>query len=242
MPKVKDTYLSTVKIGDLLLYRYRGLIPEGDFLGALIAWGEGNTGRDGKPGFSKGDYTHVARVFDCPDPEAEVEEVKPGIFRVIDSKMETNLESRPSFWEDEIIQVKRQKSRAGIKFEATWPLCQQWVIDWENPYMEVWRMRDIKLEDLKVIRALDDAAIGKQYDLAEFITFGNLRLPNAAVCSEIAATHPYYASIAVNTLYSLDRAPIILTPDVKEMLDTEITPNDVINSGRVYKIRYQGLL
>lgn len=243
--KVKDTWISNVQQGDLLFYRYRGLIPEGDFLGALIAGMEGNTGtdRDDKAkGFSKGDYTHVSRIRRTPDPEADVIEVSEDIYKVENSQTTTIDGVRPTIWEDTDQIVTRKFSKSGVKFEATWPKCQEWVIDWENPWMTVWRIRTVTPDDIKVIMALDDAAIGKQYDLAQFVTFGNLRLPSANICSEVAALHPYLASIAVNALYNKERAPIILTPDVKGMLDPLITPNDNINSGMLYKIRHNGKL
>jgi hypothetical protein len=255
--RVKHTYLSRVKFGDRLVYRWKGLIPHLDFLGFIEVVGQGNTGTDrdpAAPGFSKGDATHMAIVTQLPDPEAEVELIRVDefgreIFKVKDSTTFIVEEHRTSKWQDEIDTIKRKTSAAGIKFEATWPRCQQWVIDWENEFMEVWRPRRAVPEDFIAERALFDIDLGpdpertaKQYDLAEFVTFGNVRLANAKICSEAASVRLCEASTVVNALADLKRAPIVLTPDLKGILDPFITPNDNINSGELYRVTFQGLL
>jgi hypothetical protein len=179
--------------------------------------------------------------MDVPDTEAEVIEVKPNVFKILYSRSMDVSVKRPSIWDGEVNTVQRITSPAGIKFESTYPFARQWAIDWENPWMTVHRIRTITPDDIFVIRALDDASIGKQYDVSQFVTFGNLRLPNANICSEIGAMNPYLASIAVNALKGLDRAPIVLTPDIKGMFDPFITPNDLLNSGMLYKITHQGV-
>ena len=70
---VKETNLVNLQQGDILLFKAAGLL-NGDFLGELIADLEGGKGR----------YTHGATVRDLPNPNSEVSEVRPGIFKVND--------------------------------------------------------------------------------------------------------------------------------------------------------------
>lgn len=244
--KVKDTYLSKIQPGDVLLYRAGALLwPDFDVLGALISGLEGNQGRDedgdGKtePGRSKGDYTHCAWVRDIPDPEAEVEEVsdRPGIFKVKNGQTTFEVVEFPSEFADEKKTVNRLRCPMGIRVHATWPVVKEESVDWENPHMEVWRIRRMIPAIAAGVFRLANDMIGYQYDLAEFLSFGFLHLPSAKICSEFIADLAYNASILLS-----DEAPICLTPDISGNKDCEKTPNDIINSGEMIKIRFQGVL
>lgn len=242
-----QTNIVNVKIGDILAFKNRGLFPEFDVLGTIITLGEGNAGRDtnddGKPepGPGDGDYTHIAVVRQEADPAAEVVEVRPGVFKILDDAVQFVETLRPTGFDEEFETVRRMHCRMGVKSEATWPSVQEWPIDFENKYMEVWRIREMNDVIAKVLCAMMDDQIGYKYDLPQFISFGNIRAAHAYICSQYASENVYRASLAVNTLLNLNRRPICLTPDVAGMQDQFITPNDLINSGLMYRIRHQGL-
>jgi hypothetical protein len=233
---VRDTNLVNVRVGDILAYHAKGIIPEGDFLGALITAFEGSKGLDGLSG-PYDDITHLAWVRRMPTPTAEVVEVKPSIFKVVDSQVTTYVEKTETAWADENPMRIRKHSHSGIKLEATWPSVQENVIDWENAWMRVFRIREFTAQMIEATMAFNDDMIDWQYDIADFCTFGNLRLPNAKICSELVADNAYYGSLAVTLKYG-----IALTPDIAGNKDTQKTPNDILNSGLVYPIKYQGLL
>lgn len=242
---VKDTNLSQVQQGDLLLYKAQGLM-NGDFLGELIATFEGGHGR----------YTHAAVVRDTPDPNAPVNQVaeRQGtpIFKVAErqwteeQKLETpwcDEDSEPIF--DTRILLR---NTMGVKLEATWPKCRQWSIaEWDSEWLEVWRVRYLTPQNITdMIRIQSDMAgsygknDGWDYNVAEFLTFGLLNLAAAKICSQ------FYAEPVYNTTLLRGNAigdfPIALTPDLRGIKDPEITPNDLYMSKFAYRIRHQGLL
>ncbi|MCP4373008.1 MAG: hypothetical protein GY797_33610 [Deltaproteobacteria bacterium] len=250
MPKVKDTYLSNIRRGDILMYRAGSFLwPNFDILGGVIKHFEGNKGqdrnKDGKQdkGYSTGDYTHCAFVETTPNHEAEVMDLGDDIFKIKESNKKVVKISRPSKWDNERLTGERLTSDAGVRIHATWPCVQQDTIDWENHCMEVWRIRNITPGTIEgVMKLADDMlALGDvpayQYGVANFLTFGNIRLPNGKICSHFIADPVYYASMLLGST----GVPICLTPDIDKNRDLQITPNDIINSGEVFRIRYQGI-
>lgn len=248
--KVKDTKLSNIRRGDIIMYRAGSLLwPDWDILGGIISTFEGNNGPDrngdgrSDKGYSDGDYTHCAWVEFSPNPEAEVIEVDPDNFKIKDTIANTVHVSMPTKWHDEVIEAERLRANTGVRVHATWPTVRQETIDWENPHMEVWRLRRATPEIIEGIfkQTNDMLAFGKipayHYDLAEFMSFGIFHLPSAKICSEFIAEPAYYASLLCG-----DKVPICLTPDLKMNRDQQITPNDLINSGEMFKIAYQGVL
>lgn len=228
--RVKDTYLSAVIHGDIGMHRAKSLL-QGDVLGQIIVVGEGNAGRDedgdGKkePGRSSGDYTHCFFVTRPPDPEAEVEIVR------MDEKTGRK-----------IYKVK-DRNKSGLKCHATWPCVKEEPIDWDwdSDYFELWRVREISRhywgagkqvppEVWRIIKWARDRR-GKIYNWLQFMTFGLLHLPNSWVCS-----HYIFDGCFESTQH--DTHPIILSPD--GMFDQLATPNDLINSGKMIRIRYDG--
>jgi hypothetical protein len=244
MIKVSQTKFANLKRGDILMYRAGDLLwPEWDVLGNLITSLEGNTGtaRDPKAlGYSSGDYTHCAWLRDLPDPDAEVEELpdRPGIYKIKDGATWIEEELVPGRWDEEqLVAKKRLTSLMPIRVHATWPCVLEETIDLENLHMEVWRMRRATPEIIEGVLKLANDMIGWQYDLADFLTFGNLHLPSAKICSEFIADIAYNASMLRSNDY-----PICLTPDIAGNADKQKTPNDLINSGELIKIDFQGLL
>lgn len=242
--QVKHTCLSLVRRGDIALWRAGDLIwPDWDVLGNLIASLEGNTGtdRDPKaPGFSKGDYTHCAWIRDAADPEAEVEEVsdRPGVFKIKNGDTWLREEQIPGRWNEQPIQtVSRLASRMPIRVHATWPEVKEETIDLENPHLEIWRLRRATPAIIEGIMKLANDMIGYKYDVAEFLTFGQLHLPGARICSEYISDLAYNASMLRGEDF-----PICATPDLLGNRDAEKTPNDIVNSGEIFRIRFQGLL
>lgn len=241
--RVKDTNLINLRPCDILMYRAGSLLwPDWDILGGLISGLEGNKGtsRDpNAPGLSKGDYTHCAWVRDIPDPEAEVEEVsdRPGVFKIKDGQTWLERVELPSPWCDEQQFADRLRCKMGVRVHATWPCVKEESIDWENPHMEVWRLRRLTPEIADGIIKLANDSIGFQYDIAEFLTFGAVHLPSSKICSEFISDLAYYASMLRG-----NGAPILCTPDLRGNRDCEKTPNDIINSEELVKVRFQGLL
>jgi len=247
--KVKDTYLSNIQRGDILMYRAGSFLwPDWDILGGVISTFEGNEGQDRDDdekqdkGYSVGDYTHCAFVEEVPNQEAEVIEIRDDIFKIKETNKKVLEITRPGKWENEILTGKRITSDAGVRIHATWPNVRQNTIDWENSHMEVWRIRNITPEIVDgTLKLADDmlelgSTPAYQYDVAEFMTFGNIRLPNGRICSQFIAEPVYYSSMLLG-----ENTPICLTPDIDKNRDLQITPNDIVNSGEVYKIRYQGI-
>lgn len=250
MIKVKDTNLINVKKGDVLMYRAGSFLwPDWDVLGGIITEFEGNKGqdRDGDrkqdKGYSSGDYTHCTFVTEVPDPEAEVMPVGPNDYFKIKQTLKSELEIEvPTKWHDKTVKKVRLLSNTGVRTHATWPCVRQDTIDWENSNMEVWRIKRLTDEMIDgVLRLVDDMLANGdvpayQYDISNFITFGNLHLPSAKICSQFVADPVYYASLLLG-----NDVPICLTPDINLNRDQQITPNDIINSGEAMRIRYQGL-
>jgi hypothetical protein len=250
MIKVKDTNLINVKKGDILMYRSGSFLwPDWDVLGGIIRTFEGNEGqdRDGDrkqdKGYSTGDYTHCVFVTDLPDPEAEVVPVgSDNYFKIKEVSKKEKTIFEPTKWHDQVIAKQRLVSNTGVRTHATWPCVRQDAIDWENPHMEVWRIKRINDDIIDGVLKLVDDMLSKgdvpayQYDISNFITFGNIHLPSAKICSQFIADPVYYASMLLG-----NDVPICLTPDIDENRDKQITPNDIINSGEVMRIRYQGL-
>lgn len=242
--KVKDTNFMNLQLGDILMWRAGDLLwPDWDILGNLIAAFEGNKGTDrdpNAPGFSKGDYTHCGWLAALPDPEAEVEEVsdRPGVFKIKDGSTWEIDEILPGRWDEEpTITVKRLASHMPIRVHSTWPTVKRETVDLENKNMEIWRMRRATPEIIEGVLKLANDMIGYKYDLANFLTFGSLHLPTARICSEFISDIAYNSSMLRGNEY-----PICLTPDVSQNQDKQKTPNDLINSGELIKIRFQGLL
>lgn len=240
--KVKDTNLSKLQKCDIMMYMYAGIFPALDILGGIIVAGEGNEGRDrnqdGKPdvGPGKGIYTHCAWLRDLPDPEAEVEEVRPGIFKVRDHSTWTEKVERPGHYQSQIVIKKRTRSKAGMRVHATFPQVREETADYDNEHMEVWRIRNLMPEVAEGIVKLINDMIGYQYNIAEFLTFGLARQAHARICSQFIGEPAYYASML------LGKQPIELTPDIAGIRgDQLITPNDLINSGSVFRPTFQGL-
>lgn len=244
MIKVKDTNLINLRVGDILMYRAGSLFgPDWDFLGGLIKTLEGNTGTSRNAeakGYSAGDYTHCAWVRTLPDPEAEVEEVsdRPGVYKVKDGATWLVPLVMPGHWvEEPQIIVEHLASKMGTRIHATYPCVREDSVDWENPHMEVWRMRRATPEIIRGIIRLADDMKGWQYDLGSFLTFGNLLLPGAKICSEFIADIAYNASILLGDAY-----PICLTADIQGNGEKQTVPNEIINSEECFKVKYQGLL
>lgn len=251
MIKVKDTFLSNVQRGDIIMYRAGSFLwPDWDILGGIISTFEGNEGQDrdgdGKQdkGHSSGDYTHCAFVQETPDPEAEVVPVDNDIFKIKETTKKIVTFTKPTKWHNDTRNYDRLVSNSGVRVHATWPTVRQDTITWENPHLEVWRVKKMTPEIADGILKLADDMLANedvpayQYDVAEFVSFGLLRLPSAKICSQFIAEPVYYASMLCGGPGSL---PICLTPDINENRDQQITPNDIINSGEVMRIRYQGL-
>jgi hypothetical protein len=232
--KVKDTYLSAIVEGDIGMHRSKGLFA-GDILGPLIVLGEGNRGRDEDldgdydEGYSSGDYTHCFLVSERPDPEAEVKAVsvdkKTGrvIYKVVDPK------------------------KAGLKIHSTWPCVKEEPIKWEESHMQMWRVRRLS----KVYRSMDSKMNiipqivinmirwardrkGQQYDWLNLITFGLISLPNGRHCSRFV-----FDAVKAVSQFTDRRDDYILSPE--GMHDGLPTPNDLINSRKMIRLRYRGL-
>lgn len=219
--KVKDTYLSKIILGDVGMHTAKTIL-EGDILGPLIVWGEGNQGidEDGDgdidPGVSSGDYTHCFLVTELPDPEAEVIEVRKDektgrpIYKVIDRK------------------------KSGKKFHSTWPCVKEEPIDWDSDHCEFWRVRQVSQEYWKNNKTVPESVShaiawakskkGKIYNFVEFMTFGLIKLPHSWKCSDFVFSAYFEA-----TQFSKDA--IILTPSGR--FDSFVTPNDIINSKKM---------
>jgi len=242
--KVKDTNYMNLRRGDILIYNAGDLLwPDWDILGGLISALEGNTGtaRDPRaPGFSKGDLTHAAWVRDLPDPEAEVEEVsdQPEVYKIKDGRTWKVDEFLPGRWSEEPVRrVERLASKMPIRVHATWPEVMEETVDLENRRMKVWRMRRATPEIIEGVMKLVNDMIGWKYDLANFLTFGNLHLPGAEICSEFISDPAYNASLLLSKKY-----PICLTPDIEGNADKQKTPNDLVNSEELFRVRVHGLL
>lgn len=237
--KVRDTNLINIHRADVIMYRAGVLLwPDFDVLGNIIKVFEGNKGTDrdpNAPGLSAGDYTHCAWVRDVPDPDAEVEEVQPGIFKILENRTWTETIKMPTSWENDFEEVERVRCKTGIRVHSTWPVVKQESIDWENPHSEVWRIRNMTPAIAEGIMRLANDMIGWKYNLAEFLTLGVLHLPSAKVCSRFISDIAYNASILLS-----ENAPMCLTPDVAGNEDQIPTPNDLINSGWMYRVTYQG--
>lgn len=243
MAQVKHTYLSRLQKMDILMYKYAGIIPALDILGGIIVLGEGNLGRDrdgdGNPdvGPGKGIYTHCAWLRDIPDPEAEVEEIRPGIFRIKDHSIYHETYKYPGYYHNEVKTVIRKRSKAGTRVHATFPECVEEAADLDNEHMEVWRIRNLTEKVADGIEILINDMIGYQYDVAQFVTFGLLNLGHARICSQFIGEPAYYASKL------LGETAIELTPEIAGIRDDKlITPNDLVNSGGIFRPTYQGLL
>jgi hypothetical protein len=241
--KVKDTKFMNLRCGDILMWRAGDLLwPEWDVLGALISTLEGNKGNsrdaDGA-GYSKGGYTHCGWLRDLPDPEAEVEEVsdRPGIYKIVDGSTQTRPDMLPGRWAENPIEiVQRLSSKMPIRVHATWPQVKEETVDLENRHMEVWRMRRATPEIIRGVIKLADDMIGWKYDLADFLSFGNIHLPGAKICSEFVSDIAYNASMLRGDDY-----PICLTPDIAGNAAMQKTPNDLINSEELVRVDFQGL-
>lgn len=226
---VKETNLSLIQTGDILLFKAAGLM-NGDFIGELIADLEGGRGR----------YTHGATVRDKPDPNAEVTEVRPGIFKVNDSNPWTESYQVETQYDNESITLQRLRSKRGIKLEATYPRCQESTIDWDNKWMEVWRCRYLTDDNIKDIIHAQEDMLGWDYNIAEFLSFGMLNQAAAKICSQFVAEPIYNTTLFRGTANG--KYAIALTPDLAGIKDPELTPNDLYESGYLFRVRYQGLL
>lgn len=223
--KVKDTYLSKVRVGDVLMF-VRG--EKGDWLGHIIVWGSGNKGRDrdgdGKrdQGHGKGTYTHTGWIKETPDPEAEVKEVGKDdagriVYEVIDPK------------------------KAGVLVHATWPKVKAEPVKWGEKTIELWRIRAFAHEfekygsSLMAQRCVNWASerIGRVYNIVQFLTFGFLRLSFSWVCSGLVFR-------PVKRFTRFISQQVILSPEGR--FDKLPTPNDLVNSGKMYRVRFTGLL
>ncbi len=240
----KQTNLINVRRGDIAMWVAGDLFfPDLDVLANLIAAFEGNKGTDrdpNAPGFSRGRYTHCAWIRDAVDPETEVEEVsdRPGVFKVKDGSTWTIPEVLPGRWdEDPTITVNRLASHMPIRLHSTWPVVKEETIDLENPHLEIWRIRRATPEIIDGIIKLANDMIGYKYDLANFLTFGGVHLAAARICSEFISDQAYNSSILRGTEY-----PLCFTPDISGNQDAQKTPNDLINSGELIRIKFQGLL
>jgi hypothetical protein len=238
---VKDTCLSLVRRGDFILYKAEGLL-NGDFLGELIATFEGGQGR----------YTHVASVRDVPEPNAAVTEIQPGIFKV-EERQWKETQSYQTGFEGEVKTGEVLRNTAGIKLEATWPKCREGVINWESPWIEVWRVRNLTSQNIDDILRIQQDMVGYEamdnngqhadawdYNIAEFLTFGLLNQAAAKICSQFEA-EPVYTSTLIRGCRN-GNYPIALTPDLHGIKDPQITPNDLALSGWAYRVTFQGLL
>jgi hypothetical protein len=244
MITVSQTKFTNLRRGDILMWvAGTTLYPEWDVLGGLITSLEGNQGTDREPsapGFSSGNYTHCGWLRDLPDLNAEVEELqdRPGIFKIKDGSTWLKDEFIPGRWEEEPFRiVKRLASKMPIRVHSTWPCVLEETVDLENKHLEVWRMRRATPEIIDGVLKLANDMIGWQYDIADFVSFGNLHLPSSKICSEFISDIAYNASILLGKDY-----PICLTPDISGNADKQKTPNDLINSGELIKIDFQGLL
>lgn len=241
--KVKHTKFMWLRQGDILMHRAGDLLwPDWDVLGNLIASLEGNTGtgRDPKAaGYSKGSFTHCGWLRDLPDPEAEVEELsdRPGVYKIKDGSTWKREVQLPSRWEGLLDVKERLTSKMPVRVHATWPVVKEETIDLENKNLEIWRMRRATPEIISGIIKLANDMIDWKYDTADFLTFGNIHLPGARICSEFIEDLAYNASMLLSENY-----PICLTPDIAGNADKQKTPNDLINSGELIKIDFQGLL
>jgi len=243
---VKDTKLSNVKRGDLILYRAEGLM-NGDFLGELIADLEGGPLR----------LTHAAMVRDVPDPNARVIQVgeRNGtpIFKVEECQtIETITRETPFDGETKYGQILR--NTMGVKLEATFPKCREWSIaEWDSEFIQVYRIRNLTPQNIEDIIQLQQDMVGFEsfdlkgnhpdaweYNIAEFLTFGLLNQAAAKICSQFVAD-PVYTSTLLRGCSNGNYA-LPLTPDLRGNRDPEKTPNDLILSGFCYRIDHQGLL
>lgn len=239
----KQTNLVNVQPGDVAMWVAGELFfPDFDVLGNLIAAFEGNKGtpRDpNAPGFSTGRYTHCGWITRPVDPEAEVEECsdRPGVFKVKDGSTWNVPEILPGRWSEEpTITRQRVASRMPIRVHSTWPVVKEETIDLENPHLEIWRLRRATPEIIQGIIKLAYDMVGYRYDLANFLTFGGLHLAAARICSEFISDLAYNSSMLRGNDY-----PLCLTPDVSGNQDAQKTPNDIINSGELFRVTFQGL-
>lgn len=242
--RVRDTNMMNLRQGDVILHRAGDLLwPEWDLLGGLIAGLEGNDGTSRDPrakGYSYGGYTHCGWLRDLPDPNAEVEELpdRPGVYKIKDGSTWTGGVLLPGRWDEEkILKANRLCSKMPIRVHCTWPCVLEETLDLENKNLEIWRMRRATLEIIDGCLKLANDMIGYQYDLADFLTFGALHLPSASKCSDFISDIAYNASMLLGNDY-----PICLTPDIAGNADKSKTPNDLVNSEELIKIKFQGLL
>ena len=89
----------------------------------------------------------------------------------------------------------------------------------------------------KLTPQLANDMIGYKYDLANFLSFGGVHLAAARICSEFISDLAYNASMLRGSDY-----PLCLTPDISGNQDAQKTPNDLINSGEMFRVPFQGLL
>ena len=238
---VKDTQLSLVRPGDILLYKAEGL-QNGDFLGELIATFEGGQGR----------YTHAAIVRDIPNLDSICTEVRPGIFKVDETKIIQKI-TRETEFDGEAQPGEILRNTMGVKLESTFPTAREWGIDWENAWMEVWRVRNLTPANVANILKIQQDMAGFEpfdangnhldawaYNIAEFLTFGLLNEAAAKICSQFVA-EPVYIETLLNG-NGAGKYPIALTPDLRGIRTPEIVPNALVLSGQAYKVAFQGLL
>lgn len=229
--KVKDTYLSAIIEGDIGMHASKGFLG-GDILGPFIVLGEGNLvpDRDGDgkwdPGYSSGSYTHCFMITQRPDPEAEVEAVR------VDKKT------------GRVVYRVLDKKRAGTKIHSTWPTVTEEPVKWEETHMEMWRIREVSRRYWKAMQVPEivqrmitwtRSQKGQPYDWLNLITFGLVSLPNGRHCSRFIFDAAKIASVYEQG----DRRPFILSPEGE--FDGLPTPNDLVNSQQMIRLRYKGM-
>jgi hypothetical protein len=243
---VRDTKLSNVRRGDVILYRAEGIM-NGDFLGELIADLEGGSLR----------LTHAAMVRDVPDPNAKVIQVgeRNGIpiFKVEERRIiETIMRETPFYGESKYGQILR--NTMGVKLEATFPKCREWSIsEWDSEFIQIYRIRNLTPQNIEDIIRMQQDMVGFEsfdtkgnhpeawdYNIAEFLTYGLLNQAAAKICSQFIAEPVYMSTLlrgCANGNYALP-----MTLDLRGNRDPEITPNDLILSGFAWPVPFQGLL
>lgn len=76
-------------------------------------------------------------------------------------------------------------SRPGYQFEAMFPKTRESLVNWENPSLELWRVKGTKLDQVGLVLTWCAAHMGCYYDIGQ-ILMGAFRLSNAYSCTKFA--------------------------------------------------------
>lgn len=72
--------------------------------------------------------------------------------------------------------------KPGYQFEAMFPKTREYVVDWQNPRLELWRVKGATQEQTKLALAWCAAHIGCYYNVGQ-ILMGAFKLSNSYSCT-----------------------------------------------------------